>query len=84
MPEENDATPIATALESSASSPQARGATPPSGWLKVGVVAAASALAGGLAAAWYYRKTLAQLRQSDGHGQNSEFRIPGSDAGEDD
>ena len=35
-----------------------------SGWLKVGVIAAASALVGGLAAAWYYRKTLASLQQA--------------------
>ncbi|HLY42439.1 MAG TPA: hypothetical protein VKR52_14590 [Terracidiphilus sp.] len=33
------------------------------GWLKVGVVAAASAFAGGMAAAWFYRKTLTRLRQ---------------------
>ena len=33
------------------------------GWLKVGAVAAASALAGGVAAAWFYRKTLTKLRQ---------------------
>lgn len=39
-------------------------AVPPS-LLKVGLLAAASALAGGLAAAWYYRKTLARLRQAD-------------------
>jgi len=37
----------------------------PSGWLRVGMVAAASALAGGLAAAWYYRKTLARMRQAE-------------------
>lgn len=35
------------------------------GWLKLGVVAAASALAGGLAAAWWYRKTLSKLREAE-------------------
>lgn len=35
-----------------------------SGWLRVGVIAAASALAGGLAAAWYYRKTLTRLQEA--------------------
>jgi hypothetical protein len=35
------------------------------GWLRVGAVAAASALLGGVAAAWYYRKTLAQLREAE-------------------
>lgn len=34
------------------------------GWFRVGVIAAASALAGGLAAAWYYRKTLARLQEA--------------------
>jgi hypothetical protein len=36
-----------------------------SGWLRVGAVAAASALLGGLAAAWFYRKTLSQLREAE-------------------
>ena len=35
------------------------------GWFRVGVLAAASALVGGLAVAWYYRKTLARLRQAE-------------------
>jgi hypothetical protein len=35
-------------------------------WFKVGVLAAASVLAGGLAVAWYYRSTLARLRQAEG------------------
>ena len=38
--------------------------TRPRGWFRVGVLAATSALAGGLAAAWYYRKTLTRLRQA--------------------
>lgn len=36
-------------------------------WLKVGMVAAASGILGGLAAAWFYRKTLAKLQGADGH-----------------
>ncbi|MGA8086317.1 MAG: hypothetical protein WCA10_03370 [Terracidiphilus sp.] len=45
--------------------PQAdRRAAAPPGWLKVGAVAAASAVLGGLAAAWFYRKTLSQLREA--------------------
>jgi hypothetical protein len=35
------------------------------GWLKVGTIAAASALLGGLAAAWFYRKTLSRLREAE-------------------
>jgi len=48
-------------------------------WLRVAAVAAASALAGGLAAAWWHRKTLAKLRQSDENGANPDFRIPEPD-----
>jgi len=36
----------------------------PKGWLRVGTIAAASAVLGGLAAAWFYRKTLSQLREA--------------------
>ena len=36
------------------------------GWFRVGVLAAASAVVGGLAVAWYYRSTLARLRQAEG------------------
>jgi len=49
----------------------------------MGAVAAASALAGGLAAAWFYRKTLAQLRQAEGDPPASEFNIAEDDPGED-
>lgn len=33
-------------------------------WVRVGLIAAGSALLGGLAAAWWYRKTLSKLRQA--------------------
>jgi hypothetical protein len=36
------------------------------GWFKIGVLAAASALAGGLAVVWFYRSTLTRLRQAEG------------------
>jgi hypothetical protein len=39
--------------------------TPDAGWFKVGFLAAASALAGGLAVEWYYRNTLTRLSQSE-------------------
>jgi hypothetical protein len=45
------------------------------GWIKVGAIAAASALAGGLAAAWYYRKTLDTLRQVESNSANSDFGV---------
>ena len=34
------------------------------GWVKVGAIAAVSAALGGLAAAWFYRKTLSRLREA--------------------
>ena len=45
----------------------------PKSWLRVGAIAAASALAGGLAAAWFYRKTLSQLREAEERVPDSEF-----------
>ncbi len=56
---------------------------PQRGWLKMGVVAATSALAGGLAAAWFYRKTLAQLRQAESNGHNPAIKASESDSEED-
>ena len=45
----------------------------PKGWLKLGAIAAASALVGGLAAAWFYRKTLSQFREAEERIPDSEF-----------
>jgi hypothetical protein len=55
----------------------------PAGWLKVAAVAAASALAGGLAAAWWHRKTLDKLQQSGDRDRNPEFRISEPDTHDD-
>jgi hypothetical protein len=44
--------------------------------IKVGVIAVASALAGGLAAAWWHRKTLKSLRQTGETTVNPYFGIP--------
>ena len=49
------------------------------GWIKVGAVAAASAVAGGLAAAWFYRKTLKTFREAESDPENSKSGIPGSE-----
>jgi len=57
-------------------------ATAERGWLRIGALAAASALAGGLAAAWFYRKTLARLRQAEANGQGIEVRPSGADSEE--
>ena len=55
----------------------------PKSWLKVGAVAAASAVLGGLAAAWFYRKTLSQLREAEEKTPDSEIRATEYDSPED-
>jgi hypothetical protein len=54
----------ATPLESVSSNVASNAPAKLPAWLKLGAIAAASAVAGGLAAAWYYRKTLDTLRQA--------------------
>jgi len=66
---------MANSLESSDSSAPEMETHPPAGWLKVGAVAAASALAGGLLAAWWYRKTIVRLRLAEEETQNPHFGI---------
>ena len=48
----------------------------------MGAVAAASALAGGLAAAWFYRKTLARLHQAEAEPPDSGSSIAEFDPGD--
>ena len=67
---------------SSESQANRRGAAPHS-WLKVGAVAAASAILGGLAAAWFYRKTLSQLREAEDKVLSSESEIIEDESAED-
>lgn len=55
----------------------------PKDWLKVGAIAAASAVLGGLAAAWFYRKTLSRLREAEERIPDSEFIVIGDDSAED-
>lgn len=45
-------------------------------WVKLGAVAAVSALAGGIAAAWFYRKTLAAMQRVEEPLPAMESRIP--------
>jgi hypothetical protein len=66
-------------LESSSSSGEDGAGGRPAGWFKVGTVAAASALAGGLVAAWWYRKTLKKLQMAEEDAQNPHFGIPEED-----
>jgi membrane associated rhomboid family serine protease len=42
--------------------------------MKVGAVAAVSALAGGLAAAWFYRRTLRRIQAAESEPEDSNFR----------
>jgi hypothetical protein len=62
-------------LESSSSPGEEAKPARPAGWFRVGTVAVASALAGGLLAAWWYRKTLKKLRQAEEDSQNPHFGI---------
>lgn len=61
----------------------ARQGTDPNSWLKVGAIAAASAMLGGLAAAWFYRRTLTQLREAENEIPDSKSRIIEDESGED-
>jgi hypothetical protein len=47
---------------------------PGSSWVKVGAVAAVSALAGGIAAAWFYRRTLKRIQVAELEQKDSNFR----------
>jgi hypothetical protein len=52
-------------------------------WLKMGAIAATSAALGGLAAAWFYRKTLSQLREAAGTAPDSRNEITENETEED-
>ena len=51
------------------------------GWIRIAAIAAASALAGGLAAAWFYRNTLRRLQDAENTTESSESYIshPGTE-----
>ncbi|HEU5352546.1 MAG TPA: hypothetical protein VFU55_13200 [Terracidiphilus sp.] len=58
-------------VPSSSESPQKPG---PGGWVRMGAVAVASALAAGFAVNWFYRKTLTRLRQAEPGTENPDFQ----------
>lgn len=58
----------------------ARPATPT--WLKLGAVAFVSAIAGGVAAAWWYRKTLSRLHQAAEETENPDFGMANQKPGD--
>ena len=55
---------------------------PPSAWMKLGLVAMASAVLGGMATAWWYRKTLIRMRQAEETDPNPQFGIFDDDSGD--
>jgi hypothetical protein len=74
---------MTTGLESGDSQSPSEGGERPANWLRIGLVAAASALAGGVAAAWWYRKTLNKLHESGEKGENPQFGISLDESAED-
>jgi hypothetical protein len=62
---------------------KAKRATEPTKWFRVGVLTAFSAMAGGMAAAWYYRKTLLRLRQAEYLLQEQKTGSSSADMGDD-
>jgi hypothetical protein len=66
---------MASSLDSSNYQESEEVPSKPHGWVRMGTVAVGSALAGGLLAAWWYRKTLNQLRQADEEGEDPHFGI---------
>ena len=70
---------MAIDFESDTSSTSEVGPAKSSGWLKFGLVAIASAVLGGMGAAWWYRKTLIRLRQAEEATSNPQFGISDDD-----
>ena len=66
-------------LESNISSAEQAPAAQTSNWARVGIIAAVTALAGGLAVAWWYRKTLTSLHQNGEMVKNTNFGSPEDD-----
>ena len=53
------------------------------GWVRIGAIAAASAVLGGLAGAWFHRKTLSQLREAENEIPDSNSEITEDERAED-
>lgn len=66
-------------LESADSADPAAAAAEQPQWMKFGLIAMASAVLGGMATAWWYRKTLIRLRQAEEAPANPHFGISGDD-----
>lgn len=70
--------PKSITSDQGASSLRMGSGTPQNGWVRVGAIAVASALVGGLAAAWFYRKTLSLLREAGDEAPESRINEAGS------
>jgi hypothetical protein len=66
---------IASDSESDVSNNPTPTGEPRAGLLKLGAVAIASALLGGIAAAWWYRKTVRKLHETGENANNPHFGI---------
>jgi hypothetical protein len=74
------ATEMKTPLESSISSPEEVLNPPRNGWGKWGILAAVSVVAGGLAAALWYKNAVKSLHRAEEEAKNPDFGI--HDSGE--
>lgn len=71
-----------TSVESKASEETKGQLSEPSTWMKFGLIAMASAVLGGMATAWWYRKILIRLRQAEEAGPNPQIGIWDDDSGD--
>lgn len=72
-----------TSAQSDTSSNPKAVLTAPPGWAKLGLVAIATVVLGGMATAWWYRKTLIRLRQAGETAPNPHFGMSEDDSGDD-
>jgi hypothetical protein len=70
-----DGISVATESQSDNCSKEEQSGKGNSGWLRFALLTAASAVAGGIATAWFYRKTLAKLRETGESAKNPHFGI---------
>jgi hypothetical protein len=64
---------IANHADSTTSASEQPGTSRSAGWARVGLIAVTSLFLGGVATAWWYRKTLTRLRQAAEATANPEF-----------
>ena len=75
---------MSTSAESDTSSNSKAEQAAPAGWAKLGLIAVASVVLGGMATAWWYRKTLIRLRQAEEFPANPQFGMADGNPGDED